>query len=530
MPGLLFQLVGGIGLFLLGMILLTDGIKAFAGESLRQALVRFTGTPLKAFGSGALVTLLVQSSSATTVTLIGFVSAGLLTFPQAVGVVLGASLGTTGTSWIVAVLGLKVDLAAYALLLVGVGAFTRLLARRRAQALGLALAGFGLIFVGIEALQEGMQALSARVDLAGLPSRGAWGHAVAMSIGVGLTVLMQSSTAAVATTLTALHTGTINFEQAAALVIGAAIGTTVTGAIAAIGGSVPAKRTALAHILFNLTTGIVAMALLPVLLRGIRLAQEQFDLGPGALSLAAFHTTFIALGVLLFIPFLHPFAELIERLLPDRGPTLTRHLDRTLLQAPGVALEATGRALGETAGEIFDIIRAVLDESPRSGDETARLLVDEALDRIQQFLAKIPADPENEALARTRVAQMHTIDHLTRLRSRANPSSAVRRMVANPRLRPAATHAHELLTLAASGIRGDAIPGWLTVVEEHATALVELRRSERVSVLRQVGGGTWAPRDALQATDAMRWLERVGFHTWRACHYLSGETNSVPAK
>ena len=168
MTAMIFKLVGGIGLFLLGMVLLTDGLKAFAGESLRRALVRFTGTPLKAFGAGALVTALVQSSSATTVTVIGFVSAGLLTFPQAVGVVMGASLGTTGTGWIVAVLGLKISLGFYAL-------------------------------------------------------PGLWGHVLAMVIGMVMTVIMQSSSAAVATTLTALHTGTVNFEQAASLVIGAAL-------------------------------------------------------------------------------------------------------------------------------------------------------------------------------------------------------------------------------------------------------------------------------------------------------------------
>lgn len=528
MTSMLFQLVGGIGLFLLGMILLTDGIKAIAGESLREALIRFTGTPLKAFGSGALVTLLVQSSSATTVTLIGFVSAGLLTFPQAVGVVLGASLGTTGTSWLVALLGLKVDLAAYAMLLVGLGAFIRLLARRRARALGLALAGFGLIFVGIEALQEGMQALSDRVDLAALPSRGAWGHTGALAIGVGLTILMQSSSAAVATTLTALHTGTINFEQAAALVIGAAIGTTATGAIAAIGGSVPAKRTALAHVLFNLTTGIVAIALLPVLLGGIRLAQEHLDLAAGAVSLAAFHTTFIALGVLIFVPFLDRFARSIERLLPDRGPRLTRHLDNTVLQAPGVALEATRRALGETAAEMFALLRAVIDDAPRDTDEASRHIIDEALDRIQQFLARVPADPENEALARARVAQMHTIDHLSRLRSRASPSSAVRRMAVDPRLRPAAEHAYELLSLAEAGVCGEGPSGWLVLVEEHAATLGDHRRNERIAVLRQAGGGAWSPREALQATDAMRWLERVGFHVWRACHYLETPDDRPP--
>lgn len=137
------------------MTLLTDGLKTFAGDGLRQALVQFTGGPLKAFASGAQVTAMVQSSSATTVTIIGFVSASLLTFPQAVSVILGASLGTTRTGWIVSVLGLKISMGAYALPLIGIGAFMKLLARGRWQAFGLAVAGFGLIFVGIATLQSG---------------------------------------------------------------------------------------------------------------------------------------------------------------------------------------------------------------------------------------------------------------------------------------------------------------------------------------------------------------------------------------
>jgi phosphate:Na+ symporter len=186
-----FKLLGGIGLFLLGMVLLTDGLKAFAADALRRWLVRFTGTPFKAFSSGALVTAMVQSSSATTVTVIGFVSAGLLTFPQAVGVVMGASLGTTGTGWIVAVLGLKVSVGFYALPLVGVGAFMRLLARGKLRSFGLALAGFGLIFIGIETLQAGMQGLSGAFNLRILPSSGLWGHVLSMAIGIVLTVIIE---------------------------------------------------------------------------------------------------------------------------------------------------------------------------------------------------------------------------------------------------------------------------------------------------------------------------------------------------
>jgi len=177
---LLFKLVGGIGLFLMGMVLLTDGLKSFAGDSLRRALVRFTGRPSKAFAAGAVATSLVQSSSATTVAVIGFVSAGLLTFPQAVGVVIGASLGTTSTGWIVSVLGLKVSVGLYALPLVGIGAFLRLLATGRWRSFGTALAGFGLIFIGIDTLQDAMGGLSGLFNLSQLPAVGVSRHGITM--------------------------------------------------------------------------------------------------------------------------------------------------------------------------------------------------------------------------------------------------------------------------------------------------------------------------------------------------------------
>src|SRR5690606_13279944 len=141
--------IGGIGLFLLGMVLLTDGLKAVAGDALRRALERSVRGRLSAVASGTAVTVLVQSSSATTLATIGFVSAGLLAFPRAVGVLLGASLGTTSTGWLVSLLGLKLSVTALALPLVASGALLRLLGRERWAAGGLAMAGFGLIFVGI---------------------------------------------------------------------------------------------------------------------------------------------------------------------------------------------------------------------------------------------------------------------------------------------------------------------------------------------------------------------------------------------
>lgn len=525
MTELAFKLIGGIGLFLMGMVLLTDGLKAFAGDALRRWLIRFTGTPAKAFASGALVTAIVQSSSATTVTVIGFVSAGLLTFPQAVGVVLGASLGTTGTGWIVSVLGLQVSMGFYALPLVGLGAFLKLLAHGRWRSLGLALAGFGLIFIGIETLQDAMRGLSGVFDLARLPASGLWGHLLTMLIGVVMTVIMQSSSAAIATTLTALHAGAINFDQASSLVIGAAVGTTVTGALAAIGGSVPAKRTALAHVVFNLATGLIAILLLPVFLWVIGLAQTHAGLEPGAMSLAAFHTIFIAVGVAIFLPLVDRFSRAIERVLPDSGPPLTRHLDNTVLQTPAVALEATRRALRETAAEAFHAIHGGLDRSIKTAVPSEAHLWD-ALERLQDFFRKIPPGAEDEPLSQTRIAQLHAMDHLARLLPRSTPPASVRRVLDERRLVPALQIAQAILQLGEAGLRGVAPDNWLNQLEQAAADLAELRRKERPTILQQTAGGTSEPTRALDLLDAIRWLDRLGYHTWRICHYLGAQDQS----
>src|SRR5690606_7299794 len=186
---------------------------------------------------------------------------GLLTLPAGIAVVFGANIGTTSIGWIVALLGLKLSVGSLAMPLLALGALLRLLARGRIAATGLALAGFGLIFVGIDMLQGGMEVVAERFDPASLPSGSVGARLLLVVIGIVMTIVMQSSGAAVAATLTALHSGAIGLEQAAALVVGQNIGTTATAAIAAVGASVPARRTATAHILFNLVAASVVFPL-----------------------------------------------------------------------------------------------------------------------------------------------------------------------------------------------------------------------------------------------------------------------------
>lgn len=520
MKEILFPLIGGIGLFLVGMMLLSSGLVGFAGGALRKALVRFTGTPYKAFLSGALATALAQSSTATTVTLIGFVSAGLISFSQAIGVVIGASLGNTATGWIVAGLGLKINLGFYTLPLVGIGAFMKLLTRGRWAELGMALAGFGLLFLGLNMLQDAMRALSDEFSLARLPAGGFGARVAIMLAGVVLTAVLQSSTAAIATTLTALHAQAINFDQAAAMVVGASIGTTLTGALVTIGGTLYAKRTALAHILFNLAAGLIAIVMLPVLTWIIGLLEQHAGLTPGALSLAAFHSIFIGAGVLLFLPLTSHLARIVERLLPERGEDLARHLDASLLGIPAVALEASQRTLNDVLNKLLYVFDRILAAPDHNAMQQDLAQAKHALDRSFEFVARIQLQASDRALSAQRVAQLHAVDHMLRLHLRLSNFAQTQVDFANPVYRTAMEQITEILRLARAGLAGSQPEDWLERLEGDALLLASLSRQMRHDVLQGSADGDSASQ-VLQTTDAFRWMERIGSHIWRSCHYLA---------
>lgn len=515
----LFSTLGGIGLFLIGMMLLSGGLVAFAGPALQQALARFTRTPRRAFTSGALMTALVLSSTATTVTLIGFVSAGLITFAQAIGVVIGASLGNTAIGWIVATFGLKISLGFYTLPLIGIGALLRLLARERWASMGTAMAGFGVLFLGLDTLQAGMSGLSAAFSLADLPTGGIGARFLIMLVGIALTAILQSSAAAVAMTLTALHTDAINFDQATALVIGASIGTTLTSLLVSIGATVHAKRTAAAHILFNLIAGLIAIALLPVYLFIIDLLAHYAGLEAGAMWLAAFHTLFIAVGVVLVLPFSERFARLIEWLLPERGDDVTQHLDTSLLAIPAVAQEAAQRALLRIAQRLFDIYEEILAGRHSEGLQQHLSQNREALDRCFDFVSRIPPQEGNEEFTSRRIAQLHAIDHLLRFREQLHELDPVRGQLGAPIYGDALAQNRHLLTLAREGLERHDNNDWLESMAADAAALAALSRRIRHGVLHDTGPDSAAK--ALQITDTFRRLERAGNHVWRICHYLT---------
>ncbi|MBN7824298.1 Na/Pi cotransporter family protein [Bowmanella dokdonensis] len=293
------QILGALGLFLIGMWLMTEGLKVAGGKALEHMLGKWISSRLRGFLAGVLVTGLVQSSSAVTVATIGFINAGLMSFSQSVWVIFGSNVGTTFTAWLVTLVGFKLDMSLITLPLVGVGALLKVFSPRvRGQSLGMALAGFGLLFMGIGALQESFYA----IDVQQL-ALGQWLNSpvfTGLFLGIILTILTQSSSAAIAIILTASASGMADLHLAAAAVIGANVGTTSTALIAGLGASASAKRLVLAHVMFNLITATVALLLLPLL----GWLFDDLDGHPGEFPfyLAVFHSGFNLFGVLLMLP------------------------------------------------------------------------------------------------------------------------------------------------------------------------------------------------------------------------------------
>lgn len=360
------MLLGGIGLFLLGMGLMTDGLKLAAGPALHRILAAATRTRWHGLGSGVLVTAMVQSSSAVTVATIGFVNAGLLGLGGALWVLFGANVGTTMTGWIVALVGLKFKVETLALPLIGLGMLLRLGGEsQRRGAIGQALAGFGLLFLGIATMQAAFAGLAGQIEL----PHGSGFRPLLAQIGIGvlMTVLMQSSSASMTIALAAAQQGLLPPAGAAAVVIGANIGTTLTAMLAAVGATPNAKRAAVAHVAFNVITAAVALALLPWLLDGLAWARAALELpADPAAKLALFHTCFNVLGVVLMWPLAAPLTRWLQQRFraAEEDEAQPQHLDANVLPVPTLALDALTREVQRLGGVARRAARLALAGEP----------------------------------------------------------------------------------------------------------------------------------------------------------------------
>jgi len=252
-------IIAGIAIFLIGMHYMENGFKLFSGGALENILEKFTSNTPKAIGTGFLATAVVQSSSLVSVIIISFLSAELIGLTQAVGIVFGSNIGTTTTAWLVSSLGLKIKIAQYALPMLIIGVIMQFSKHNYYKGLGSVLIGLGFIFLGISYMKEGFETLKNGLDLAEYAMQGYMGVFIYILFGAIATIVIQSSSATMAIIITALATGQIDYINALSLAIGANVGTTVTAAMGAMASNKNGKRLAVAHFIFNISTGLIAV-------------------------------------------------------------------------------------------------------------------------------------------------------------------------------------------------------------------------------------------------------------------------------
>lgn len=499
---------------------MTDGLRALAGSAIRAALMRFTRSPLSGAVSGAVSTAILQSSSATTVAAVGFVGAGLITFSASLGIIFGANIGTTITGWLVALLGFKLNLGTVILPVILVGTILRLFGNGRAANIGYALAGFGLIFVGISLMQQGMSGLTDIITPEALPADTLIGRLQLVALGILFTMITQSSSAGVAATLTALFVGAITFEQAAALVIGMDVGTTVTAVMASIGGSVAARRTGLSHVIFNLFTACGAL----ILITPYTLLWEY--LSPGALSsnaeiaLVAFHTSYNTLGVMVILPFTGRFAHLIEKLLPAKKPSYTGRLGEGLLEQPALALTAVQASIHDELLALLRHVNAMLGDS-LMGRRADLAELQAALDETYAYVDRIHLHETQGAEWERMLGIVHTLDHMQRLHERCEEEED---RAITARGSAELSDYGRTMVKTINGIFNDIeTQSWTEAAERADKTAVYIHDQVeplRQSILAKIASHEIDVPQGTGRLEAIRWLKRVSKHVARIMqHY-----------
>lgn len=421
------EIAAGVAIFLFGMLMLEDGFKLFSGGFLEQILARATGSVPKSILFGIVSTTLMQSSSLVSVITISFLSAGLLTLLAGVGIIFGANIGTTTGAWLVAGFGLKVKISAYAMPLLAIGVVLVFQKSKYLKGAGFVMAGLGFLFLGIHHMKVGFETFKESFDLTRYALTGILGLMVYTLVGTTATVVMQSSHATMVLIITALASGQISYENALALAIGANIGTTITAIIGSLTANFQGKRLALAHLIFNGATAIVAL----VFINQIREAVDFFSQLLGiaetdfALKLAVFHTIFNVLGVALMLPLMDRLIIFIERVI--REPAIDLSRPKYLSQAVEEFPDTIETALQKEVKHLYD--NAV--ELITHGLNIHRHDLFEATDIAALVSASCkPVDFDMDARYEQRVKTLYSaiVEFTTRVTSRELPPDIIARI------------------------------------------------------------------------------------------------------
>ncbi len=344
-----WKFLAGLGIFLLGMTLVEGSLSGLAGRSFKKSLRRYTSHPLGAILTGIVTTTVLQSSSVVSLMVLAFVGAGIIELRNALGIILGANVGSTFTGWLVAYFGFSFDIEQFALPLVALGGLSMAFFEKKEKLLeaGRLLAGLGFLFLGLDYMKVSIEELALQFDISPFVGQSPY---LLFVVGFLLTAVIQSSSAATAITLSALSAQMISLEAAAAMVVGNDLGTTIKVLFGGIRGIPAKKRVALSHFLFNIVTDLLALALLFPLLR---LTTQVWGFSDPLLTLVAFHTSFNVLGVLLFLPLLGVFARFLERRFQQDEKMVAKFIPQVPPEVPEAALEALRKEVRHLVERVF---------------------------------------------------------------------------------------------------------------------------------------------------------------------------------
>ena len=354
-------IVAGVGIFIIGMHFMEDGFKLFSGGILEKLISKSTNTVFKSVGLGITATAILQSSSLIAIIVISFLSAKIISLAGALGVVFGSAVGTTATTWIVSTLGVKINIAAFSLPMIIFGVIFRFYKQKNLQGIGNILLGLGFVFLGIGYMKDGFEDLKSGIDLAQFSVDGYLGIILYAFIGAIATVIIQSSSATLALTITALATGQIIYLNAMAIAVGANIGTATTAAMGAMVSNANSKRMAVGLFIFKGVTAVITLSFLYFIVDFVDYLSDAFGIAPDdwAMKLAVFHTFFNLAGLIIFSFFIPRLVIFLKKLFVEDVESYIqkpKYLDLAVAAVPSVALEATKKEtihLYDNASEVL---------------------------------------------------------------------------------------------------------------------------------------------------------------------------------
>ncbi|HOW82402.1 MAG TPA: Na/Pi cotransporter family protein [Spirochaetota bacterium] len=552
------SIFGGLGLFLYGMKIMSESLQNATGDGLKNILWKATNNRVKGLLTGMGITSVIQSSSATTVMVVSFVSAGLISLNQSIGIILGANIGTTVTGWIVALIGFNLKISSLALPAIGIGFFLRFLNKEKVRYWGEVLLGFGMLFLGLAIMSDAVRDLRNSEMVMNFMARYSadsfLSTVLVVMVGTAVTMVVQSSSATMAMTMTLAFNGLIDLTTSCALILGENIGTTVTANIASIGSPADAKRAARVHMMFNVFGVIWVLAvfnpffipLVDLIVPGNPESSNATDRSAAIAShLAAFHSCFNIFNAMLFLPFTTVLARLAEKMVKERqkpgGEEFhLKYISTSILSTPAINIDQARLEIRRMLGMVMNMFAMVIDifnrPNQKLGDEVERIqLLEDHVDllekEISSFLVRVLQENISEDQSQEITRMLHRINDLERIGDHCEVMLKLLRRKYEMRISftddavknisEIADKVHEFLALINSNLNSLS-PSMLssaTVIENRINELRFEMRRDHVSRLNE---GICDVNSGLIFIDMLTSFEKMGDHAYNIAQGIAG--------